>query len=206
MYKIGFFRWFNLIVFPVTALLLLASIFLGNIALFKDSEAVMYTYIKSAKQGHVGYGFNVAYDNGISFAGLEPGDIILGGYPGCAYGRFSHAALYVGDGQVIEGFVDYGVFTNSIDHFHDYTEIALLRVEADPDIKARAVDYALKYSGRMFYPLAFKDGTRVWNCSKIMWESYAAQGIDLDPRQDFWIAPDVFYNSPRVSIIREKGR
>jgi len=206
MFKFESYRWVNLIIFPIMALLLLSGIVLENIALFQDSEAVMYTYIKSAKQGHVGYGFNVQNDNGISFAGLEPGDIILGGYPGCAYGRFSHAALYVGDDQVIEGFVDYGVYTNSIKHFHNYTEVALLRVEADPEIKARAVEYAKRYSGRMFYPLAFKEGTRIWNCSKIMWEAYAAQGIDLDPRNDFWIAPDVFYNSPQVSIIREKGR
>ncbi len=206
MSKFESYRWVNLIIFPIMALLLLSGIVLENIALFRDSEAVMYTYIKSAKQGHVGYGFNVQNDNSISFAGLEPGDIVLGGYPGCAYGRFSHAALYVGDGQVIEGFVDYGVYTNSIQHFHNYTEVALLRVEADPEIKARAVEYAKKYSGRMFYPLAFKEGTRIWNCSKIMWEAYAAQGIDLDPRNDFWIAPDVFYNSPLVSIIREKGR
>ena len=59
--------------------------------------------------------------NDISFEGLE-GDIVLGAYPHCAYGRYSHAALYVGSGQIIEGYADLGITLQSIEHFREYPQ------------------------------------------------------------------------------------
>lgn len=196
---------FSLIIFPLLVLLILTLLVSDNRQIFANKEAVMYAYLDSVSQGKYGYGINVKYYNDISLAGLEVGDIILGGYPDCAYGRFSHVGIYNGNGQVLEAFVDYGVHTRSIDHFRDYTEVCLLRVEADPEVKKRAVEYASEYQGNMFYALAFKPGDRIWNCSKIIWKAYKEQGIELDESGDLWITPDAFYYSPHVSIIREKG-
>ncbi len=201
-------KWWNkfsLIVFPLLILVNSALLVSDNRQIFQDKEAVMYAYIDSASQGKFGYGFNVQYYNDISFAGLEVGDIILGGYPDCAYGRFSHVGIYNGNGQVIEAFVDYGVHIRAIDHFRNYTEVCLLRVEADPEVKKKAAEYAADFQGKMFYPLAFKPGDRIWNCSKVIWKAYMEQGIELDDHRDLWISPDAFYYSPHVSIIREKG-
>jgi len=203
--KVKFWSKFNIVIFPILIPLLAAAVVSDNLHLFQNKEAVMYTYIDNASNGKVAYGCNVQYDNDISFAGLEPGDIILGGYPDCAYGRFSHAGIYIGNGQVIEGIIDYGIHTRSIDHFREYTQVCLLQVEAEPEVKKKAVEYAQKFTGSLFYPLAFKPGDRVWNCSKVMWKAYAEQGINLDQGRDLWISPDTFYYSPYVNIIREKG-
>ncbi|KUG03056.1 hypothetical protein ASZ90_019599 [hydrocarbon metagenome] len=196
---------FCILVFPLLVLLISTLLFSNNRHVFQDKEAVMYAYLESASQGKYGYGFNVDYYNDISLAGLEVGDIILGGYPDCAYGRFSHVGIYNGNGQVIEAFVDYGVHIRSIDHFRDYTEVCLLRVEAEPEVKKKAAEYASKFQGKMFYALAFKPGDRIWNCSKVIWKAYKEQGIELDKSGDLWISPDTFYYSPHVSILREKG-
>ncbi|MDD2586096.1 MAG: YiiX/YebB-like N1pC/P60 family cysteine hydrolase [Syntrophomonadaceae bacterium] len=195
-----------LMIFPLLSIMLALAIACENSHIFYNRNASMYVYLQGVKQGNFGYGFDINHNNGISFSGLEPGDIILGGYPGCAYGRFSHAGLYIGNGQVIESFGELGVNIQPIEHYRDYTEICLLRVNLPEEIKKDAVKYTMKYEGAMFYPVAFKPGDRLWNCSKIMWQAYIEQGVDLALFDDFWIAPDNFYYSSQVSIIREKGR
>ncbi len=196
---------FGLLLFPLLVLLFSALLVSSNRPVFENQEAVMYAYIDSAARGNFGYGNTMKYANDISFAGLEAGDIILGGYPDCAYGRFSHVAMYSGNGQVIEAFADYGVHIRPIDHFRDYKEVCLLRVEADPEVKKQAVEYARSFQGKMFFALAFKPGDRIWNCSKVIWKAYNEQGIELDESEDLWISPDTFCDSSHVSIIREKG-
>jgi hypothetical protein len=105
---------FALLLFPLLALVFYALLLNTNRTVFENPEAVMYLYIDNAAKGNFGYGNSIRYANDISFSGLEIGDIILGGYPDCAYGRFSHVAMYVGNGQVIEAFVDYGVHIRPI--------------------------------------------------------------------------------------------
>lgn len=197
-------KQFSLIIFPLLALIFFLLVVSENRHVFNNENAVMYTYLQNARQGHIGYGFNSYYANNISFAGLEPGDLILGGYPGCSYGRFSHAGIYIGNGQVMESFGDLGVNIQPIHHYWEYSEICLLRVKADPAVKRKAVEYVLERQGAMFYPLAFKNGERYWNCTKIMWKAYRDQGLDFDPGDDFWVAPDLFYQSDLVEVIRER--
>ncbi|MGI5911430.1 MAG: YiiX/YebB-like N1pC/P60 family cysteine hydrolase [Syntrophomonadaceae bacterium] len=197
-------KYFSLLIFPILSIIFLGLVVADNQHVLGNQDAVMYKYIQSARQGQVGYGFNSYYANDISFAGIEPGDLILGGYPGCAYGRFSHAGIYIGDGKVLESFGDLGVNVQSIEHYRSYREICLLRVKADPEIKKRTVDYAIKQQGAIFYPLAFKNDERYWNCSKIIWKAYRDQGIELDPENDLWVAPDIFYKNDIVEVIREK--
>ena len=200
-------KWKNLslVIFPLLATIFFILIATTNHHVFNNDKAVMYTYLQSVGQGHIGYGFNSYYGNDISFVGLEPGDLIVGGYPGCAYGRFSHAGIYIGEGQVIESFGNLGVNIQPITHYREYSEVCLLRVKADPAVKKQVVNYALKQQGAMFYPLAFKPGERYWNCTKIMWKAYREQGLEFDPGNDFWVAPDLLYQSQLVEIIRERG-
>jgi len=191
--------------FPLLTLVLLVSICFQNQAALSNKESLTYTYLRQAVQGRLGYGAVGNYGNMISFHDLEPGDILLGGYPGCAYGRFSHASIYVGEGQVIEGYVDLGITQQPVEHFWTYSEICLLKVKADPAQKQAAVDYARSHLGELFYPVAFRPGERIWNCTKIIWEAYGQQGINLESNGDIWIAPDDFYGSPWVQVIREKS-
>ncbi|MEN6349939.1 MAG: NlpC/P60 family protein, partial [Syntrophomonas sp.] len=196
-----------LLLFPCLTLLLAASIMASNQAVFKNDNAVMYNYLQHAQKGQVGFGDTNVAGNRISFAGLEPGDILLGGYRDCAYGRFSHAGIYIGNGQVIEGYVDLGVTIQPVTHYWNYSQICLLKVVAKPEVKRKAVEYAKSYQQALFFPVSFKNGERIWNCSKIMWKAYAAQGLELLKNDDdFWIAPEAYYYSPVVEVIREEGR
>ena len=177
-----------------------------NRVLISNPNSSLATYGYSLRQGHGGMGRVGDYRNNISFTGLEPGDIIIGGYPDCGYGDYSHAALYIGDGLIIEGYADTGLSVQSLDHFRTYSKVALLNVLAPPEVKAQAVSYALAHCGEVFYPLAFKRGERVWNCSKIMWKAYKEQGIELDPLyDDIWVKPESFKDSPLVRVISEKN-
>lgn len=205
--KIGSFDHdgFNLWVFPVLALLLVAYVAYQYREPLNDPRSITYEYLQGARHGNIGYGLEGNYDNKVSFAGLEPGDIIVGGYPQCAYGRFSHAGIYIGDGQVIESYVDLGVTIQPVEHYWTYSEVSLLRIKASPEQKAQAVKYARDQLGDLFYPVAFKSGERIWNCSKFVWQAYMQQGIDLEAGEDIWLSPDSFYQSRWAEIIREKS-
>lgn len=197
---------FNILIFPLLTVILAFAIYSDNRQVFANQDSSMYTYINNLRYGNIGYGSeSSSQGNNISFDELEIGDIIVGGYPGCAYGRFSHAAIYIGNGQVIEGYLDTGISIHSIEHFWDYSQIALLRVEAADEVKIAATEYAKQNEGDMFFSLAFKEGDRIWNCTKIIWQAYMEQGLDLDSVGDIWVAPDSFYNSSKVTIIEERG-
>jgi len=197
---------FNLLLFPLMALMLTTLIFIDNQHLFAGSEeSVIYTYLNSFADGEIGSGYGPVSTDYTPRLNLEPGDIVLGGWPHCAYGRFSHAGIYVGNNKVLEGYVDYGLSVQDLSHYLEYNELCLLRVQASPDVKEKAVAYALGHQGQMFYPAAFKQGDRFWNCTKIIWEAYKLQGIELDPINDLWMAPQSLCASPNVKIIYEKG-
>lgn len=206
MKRNSFIKNMNIFLFPLLMILLLLTIYTDNREVFANPESSIYTYIDNLRYGRIGYGtISSSVGNDISFEGLEAGDVILGGYPGCAYGRFSHAAIYIGDGDVVEGYLDTGITLNSVKHFWDYSEVALLKVEAPEQVKLAAVEYVRQNEGGMFFPLAFKSGDRIWNCTTIIWQAYMLQGIDLDSVGDLWIAPDSFYASPHVQIVEERG-
>lgn len=195
-------KW-RLWLFPLITLLLLAAIYWQNQESLNNPDSISYTYIRNALQGKLGYGAVGFYGNMIDLSDLEPGDIILGGYPQCAYGRFSHVGLYAGDGQVIEGYVDLGITRQPVEHYWSYSEVCLLKIKAPSEHKQAAVNYAENHLGLLFYPVAFKPGERIWNCTKIVWEAYRQQGIDLSTRKDIWISPDEFYENPHGQVIRE---
>jgi hypothetical protein len=197
---------YRLFLFPMIFLFLVSLIVADNFDLITErSDSVIYTYASSFLKGEIGSGYGTSSGTKVSFADLEPGDIVLGGWPNCAYGRFSHAGIYVGDNRVLEGYVDYGLSIQELSHYLDYSEVCLLRVEADREIKDKAAAYALAHQGQMFYPVSFKQGERFWNCSKIIWQAYNMQGINLDVINDLWIAPESFSVSPDVKILYEKG-
>ena len=196
----------RILIFPLLGLLLLLVIGAANHHLLTNrSGSVIYTYTASFAKGDIGTGYGSPTPGLVPFSQLEPGDIVLGGWPNTAYGQFSHAGLYLGDHKVLEGYVDYGLSIQDLNTYEHYSRICLLRVNAPAEAKANAVTYALEKEKKMFYPLAFKSGDRLWNCTKIIWRAYADQGIDLDEIGDLWIAPESLAQSRWVSVIYEKG-
>ncbi len=197
---------FRLIFFPCVFLILLVIIGADNWQVLSNhKKSLVYTYVNSFAQGKMGSGYGTTVPAYAPFDSLKPGDIILGGWPNCAYGKYSHAGLYMGDDQVLESYVDYGVTIQPLTHYADYTYLCLLRVEASQTSKEKVIARARTYEGQLFYPLAFKQGHRYWNCSKIIWKAYADQGIDLDINQDIWIAPESFRDARNISRIYERG-
>lgn len=197
---------FRITIFPVLFLLFLLLITIQNRALiFENKNSVIYTYTQSFLTGKIGSGYGIPQVSYIPFSSLEPGDILLGGWPNCAYGKYSHAGLYLGNDEVLEAYVDYGVCIQPLEHFNEYTELCFLRVEVSPEIKNKALRSARSFVGKTFYPVAFKQNDRYFNCSNIIWKAYAEQGINLDIHNDIWVAPESFRDSSYVSKIYEKG-
>ncbi len=195
----------RLLFFPLLVLILAGMIAYENRHLWSNpGDSIFFTYLRSFKQGHIGYGLVTPTNNGLPLEKLQIGDIILGGWPNCAYGNYSHVGLYIGQNLVLESFVDYGVNIQTADKYRSYQTASIIRVKTDQKTREQAVDYALQHRNKIFYPVAFKAGERYWNCSKIIWMAYKKQGIDLEEINDLWIAPDVFFNSPRVEIIAER--
>ena len=193
--------WF----FPLTGLLLaFVIIFLNPTYVREFSRTSTYTYFTNVLQGNIGHGYATAFYAGTMDIILEPGDILLGGWTNCAYGRYSHAGIYVGDGQVLEAFADRGITLQPVNHYLRYAFLSVLRVKTDDEVKQSAIAYAKSHMNKIFYPLAFKTGESYWNCTKIIWKAFALEGIDLDPIGDIWIAPEAFKESEWVEILYER--
>ena len=61
--------------------------------------------------------------------------------------------------------------------------MCLLKIKAPSEHKQAAVNYAENHLGQLFYPVAFKPGERIWNCTKIVWEAYRQQGMTCPPER-----------------------
>jgi uncharacterized protein YycO len=192
--------WF----FAVAAVILSGSVLLLNRHLFSQADqTAVYSYLRSALHGVVGSGYG-AFSGPAPDIEFRPGDILLGGWPNCAYGRYGHAGLFIGDGQVLEGYADYGITVQSVDHYRNYAYFGVLRVDASESAREAAIAYARRQLYEIFHPLAFKNGDRYWNCTKIIWKAYAENGVELDVLNDVWITPDALRDSPIVTILYER--
>lgn len=196
----------RLLLFPCLFLIMLISVYLSNMHLFfPDSESLIYIYTRNALRGNIGTGYPEKIVRKPLNYSIEIGDLLLGGWENCAYGRYSHAGIYIGDNNVLEAYADCGVSIHSLQHYLDYPHLCILRVRTTPEVKIKAVNYAMHYNGKMFYPLAFKNSERFWNCTKLIWKAFEKQGIDLDINKDLWIAPESFRQSPCVDVLYERG-
>lgn len=135
--------------------------------------------------------------NNLDLSVLKPGDIIL--CRGCAgwledkfgniIGHWHHAAMYIGDGKMIEAWKD-GVRVVSVDMVKNADEVAVYRVNTNDDVKEKAISFALSKNG---YPydyqwLTYIGGKEVYGkryyCSELIWAAYLASGgpdIDQNP-------------------------
>lgn len=163
--------------------------------------------LAAAGRGELGSGKFGGKPNNLDLSLLQPGDILLGGNPGSSYGLFTHAGLYVGNSQVVDMYISTGVYLTEAKNYQRYYNwAAILRVKASPDQKRAAVDYALTQVGKPFFILAPKKENGLWYCSKLIWQAYLTQGIDLDALNSYWVLPDSFWFSPQVQVLYFTGR
>jgi hypothetical protein len=172
--------------------------------LFTMAPGTRWTWgviIKNALHGNIGVGTWTGVPNRFDFSQLEPGDIIIAGNPGASWCEYTHATLYLGDGQVAETVLRQGVNLGAVERYRDYTWAGALRVDAPPEVKAKAVAAAKSRLGQQFYLLAPRSSGDWFYCTKLVWWAYKQAGVDLDPAGGFWIVPGRFFLSPRVELI-----
>lgn len=188
--------------------LLLAILLTVQVLTMSTSSKELWSLMWSRlHEGAFGVGSWSGQYNDFDFSQLEPGDIVLGGNTGSSWGYWTHAALYLGDGQVMETFLQTGVTPGPVDRYNQYySHAGALRVKLPTDVKARAVAAARSMQGMPFYLLGSRDSTSLFYCSKIVWYVYAQQGYDLDPDGPYWIVPDRIAQSPLVEPIPSHGR
>ena len=200
-----FFKYYLLILSGVSFSLGIAILCLTPDGLGLTKRSVAVTFVQGFLKGHPPTGVYTGRRNRLDFSRLEPGDILLAGKPQAAYGHFTHAGLYLGQGDVLEGYVDCGLSRQPVTHYHSYDWACILRVELPPLERARVLEFATAQEFKPFYPAAFKPGQRYWNCTKIIWTAYQQVGLDLDPNVDLWVSPDALYFSPWVHVITAEG-
>lgn len=200
-----FFRYYP-VLFTGMAVLLAVAIIVANpgyIKRFSHTSAPLF--VRSLIQGKSSTGVYAGRANNLDFSRVEPGDILLAGDHDSCYGHFTHAGIYLGQGMVLEGYVDCGVSRQRQEHYLYYDWACVARVKLPPEQRQAALDYALKQEYKTFYPIAFKNGDRYWNCTKVIWASYLRQGVDLDSNSDLWVTPDSIYHSQMLEVVTSSG-
>jgi len=123
-------------------------------------------------------------ENDLDLDKLEKGDVVLvsgGPFNKLVPGRWTHAMMYIGDGEVIESVKD-GVVINDAEIINEREKAAIYRVETDEDTKEAAVDFALEQEGKPYdYTWWNKDVyDSAYYCSELVWASYYSNGICID--------------------------
>ena len=201
----NFFRHYFLILSSICLILTTAILVTAPRLPESAAQSLAATFTQGLLQGHAPTGIYTGRVNRLDFKHLQPGDILLGGKPKAAYGHFTHAGLYLGQGWVLEGYVDCGLSRQDVAHYHFYDWACILRVKLSPEEREKVLQYAQQQEFKPFYPAAFKTGERYWNCTKLIWAAYRQVGIDLDAASDLWISPDALYFSPYIEIITTEG-
>lgn len=186
----------------------LALLILYNVVTMTPSTRELWAFMfAELDKGNFGVGRWDGESNEFDFSQLEPGDIVLGGNTGSSWGHWTHAALYLGNGQVMETFLQPGTAPEPVTRYNDYySHAGALRVKLPKEVKERAVARAMTLQGKPWYLLASRKSTQLWYCSKVVWWVYAQEGYDLDKGGPYWVVPDRLARSPLVEPIQPNGR
>lgn len=129
---------------------------------------------------------------------LIPGDILLGTIDDSLVpGKWSHVAMYAGDGDILEAPAEDGCVEERIVEdwsFPDKTWVAYLRVvSAETPERLAAVEFArvearrcAPYDVRFYSKQAHGDS---WYCSELVWAAYlegSGGRVNLEHSPDFW--------------------
>lgn len=144
---------------------------------------------------------------------LKPGDIILRGYNKYLDGKFipsktkfSHGAVYIGEGKIIHAVAEGVSLTNVID-FTRCDRIAVFRPINGQD---EAIKRAKEFLGaKVPYDFGFERGVSALYCFELCGECYKELGIPrytvkkffgLVKRNNVYLA-DSFFNSPDLKCV-----
>lgn len=164
--------------------------------------SVLHSVARNIPRGYLS-GVHHGNPNRACFDDLQAGDILLLHNPEGAYGYWTHAALYIGDGKAIDAY-DFpkGTILNPVSTYQDYDEVAVFRSNAASDVRSRVARCALRKLGVPYDPFSTLSDTHSEYCSKLIWQAFAAEGIQLcSPRA--WVLPDDLSRSPLLDRIAD---
>ena len=149
--------------------------------------------------------------NDIDLRDIEPGDIIVGCSITPIPGYWDHAAMYIGNGEIIEGLFG-GVMVFGIEEVYKKNHVVLLRVNTTDDIKEKAVEFV---KSKIEYPFKWiwidKQQGNSYYCSELIWAAYynASNGTvnldSYDPPIPDPIFPDELVRSEHIEEIAREG-
>jgi cell wall-associated NlpC family hydrolase len=177
-------------------------------------------------------------ENGLDTCALQPGDILLQRWNsientilmtiGGTY--FTHAAMYVGDGRVVEAVGPFArpedqVIERSVNWWTNPAiyDWVVIRPNATEQARLSAVSYmrAMAADPQVTYSiLAAKESDREVYCSQLVWRAYQRTGLDLEVDRGGTIAniatlnrlvspDDLFYSAgslaQRSTIVQRRG-
>lgn len=133
--------------------------------------------------------------NPVIWADLLPGDILVARAPGSVYGTWSHAAIALGDGRIIDHGITFGLVEGDLRLYAGYAEVLVLRPDADDAQRAVVVAATRAQIGRPFNLGAHPEDPWQWTCSKAVVAAWAEAGVVVDDGR-FWITPDALAAGP----------
>ena len=162
---------------------------------------IAYGLFHGDEAGRPACAWPAAIDAGL----LEPGDIILGHNPHGVYGYWSHATLYLGQGQVLMQDITLGIATADLGSLTYYDEILITRPAAPAGLRMRAAQWARQLVGGVFNLSAHPRDLTQWTCAKSVWAAYRAQGVAVGDGR-FWMTPDSLAADSGTVVAHTFGR
>jgi uncharacterized protein YycO len=145
--------------------------------------------------------------NDADFSQLEPGDVLLGHSQDGAYGFWTHAAIYVGNGNIVDA-VDFpkGTVSRDVFVYRNFDDVEFLRLHADKKVRSRIAQHAIKQVGKPYSLSSSLNDSHSFYCSKLIWFLCQQEGVVLcQPRT--WVLPDDLSNSDQfIQVGRWQAR
>lgn len=122
--------------------------------------------------------------NDLDLDKLEPGDIILtrgSKFDGMVPGYWTHAIMYIGDGNVIESIED-GVVVRPVETVLTSNEAGAFRVSTNETVKESVIDFALEQEGKPFDVVWVNKQVHgsSYYCAELIWASYQVNDVEID--------------------------
>ncbi len=152
-----------------------------------------------------------------SFADLQKGDILVTLSTHSIGWRHGHAALYVGDGRVLQS-EKLGTPSGTADtiYWRKYSNFAVLRIKnVTPQMQKQVVEYANQtLKGVPYNPLAGIVGPKVYDpnrpnyglqCAHLIWCAWEHMGYDLDSDGGRLVTVTDLLESDQLEVVQIYG-
>lgn len=162
-----------------------------------DTLAIGHSLSREILKGHLEGKFQ-GQPSGADFHKLEPGDILLGHNQNGAYGFWTHAAIYVGHGQIVDA-MDFpkGTVARDVSIYRNFDDVEFLRLTASKEVRRRVAHNAVQEVGKPYSLSSGLNDSHSFYCSKLIWLVCEREGILLC-QPHTWVLPDDLSKSDQL--------